>query len=242
MKSSPHALFLALTLLAAALVSQPALPDAGRAQTVYQFDVFYDDRQIGHHRFEIDRLGDSQQVRSAADFQFKLLFVSLYRYQHEATEQWRGGCLTRLESTTNDNGKRFGVTVGDGAAPLKVGERASAARTGLRNPDCAGSFAYWDRQQLNRQALVNSQTGEPTPVQLVFEGLDQVAGAEARRYRLQPEGMDAIYLWYRSADAAWLQLESRRDNGVLRYRLANLTGPAAVGVDHPPGSQTPADI
>jgi len=226
--SRPRFLTLALTLVVTAMtavISQPALADTAHAQTVYQFDVFYNDRQIGNHRFEIDRLGNHQQVRSSAEFEFKLLFVSLYRYQHAAREQWQGGCLTEIESATNDNGKRFEVSLGADAAALKVAQTNGDpyAETPMRN--CAGSFAYWDREQLKRPALINSQTGELTPVQLIFEDLDQVGGAETRRYRLQPAGMDAIHLWYRSADAAWVQLETRRDNGVLRYRLASLASP-----------------
>ena len=238
--SRPHlftrALTLALTLALTgaltpvvtaktAVISEPGLADTAHAQGVYQFDVFYNDRQIGHHRFEIDRLENHQQVRSTAEFEFKLLFVSLYRYQHAAREQWQGGCLTGIESATNDNGKHFEVSLGVDAAALKVTQTDGDPHAETPTADCAGSFAYWDREQLKRPALVNSQTGKLTPVQLVFEGLDQVGGAETRRYRLQPAGMDAIHLWYRAADATWVQLETRRDSGVLSYRLASLAGP-----------------
>jgi len=53
-------------------------------------------------------------------------------------------------------------------------------------------------------------------------GTDRIAGETADRYRLEPEGLDPILLWYRASDQLWLQLETRRESRVLRYRLAGV--------------------
>lgn len=181
---------------------------AGSASQTLRFDVYFDDKRIGDHVFEIERDANAKRVRSEASFEYRLLFVPVYRYRHEAQEVWRDGCLQRLTSVTDDNGRRVEVT----------GLPEAAA-------DCPASFAYWDRAQLERDALINAQTGEPVPARLLPQGEDEVDGQRAQRYRLALEGMPDIELWYRAEDGAWLRLETRRENGTLVYQRSD---PAAA--------------
>lgn len=179
---------------------------AGSASQTLRFDVYFDDKRIGDHVFEIERDANAKRVRSEASFEYRLLFVPVYSYRHEAREVWRDGCLERLTSETNDNGRR-----------IQVAELPEAAA------DCPASFAYWDRAQLDRDALINAQTGERVPARLVAEGDDAVNGQPARRYRLELEGMPDIALWYRADDGEWLRLETRRENGTLTYQRRTRT-------------------
>lgn len=208
--------------VAGALAAQPAT--AAPAALELQFAVSYDDRQIGTHRFEIRRDGAQKAVRSEADFLVRVVFVTLYRYQHLALERWQDGCLRQLESETNDNGRRYQVRIDDDPAALRIERRAPEAAVESVPIDCAASFAYWDLAELERTALINSQTGAVTPVRLDHLGADVVDGIPAHHYRLQPEGLDPIDLWYRQSDGLWLRLETRRDTSVLRYRLTGVTG------------------
>lgn len=182
-----------------------ALPAAASTREL-QFDVYFDDRRIGDHRFLVEADGDALRVRSEARFEYRLLFVPLYRYRHDAVEHWRNGCLEHLESETDDNGRRVAVD-------------------GLPDVDsaCPGSFAYWDVARLQRDALINAQTGEPVAARLVPDGEDRLDGQAVRRYRLELADMPDIALWYAADDGAWLALETRRDNGTLRYRSRALT-------------------
>ncbi|MEQ8484318.1 MAG: DUF6134 family protein [Pseudomonadales bacterium] len=189
---------------AAALLLATCAVTAAQADTQGQtlrFDVYFDDKRIGEHVFEIQRDADGQRVTSEARFEYRLLFVPVYRYRHEAQEVWRDGCLQRLTSVTDDNGRR-----------VEVARLPDAAA------DCPASFAYWDRTQLERDALINAQTGEPVPARLVAQGEDAVDGEPARRYRLELDGMPDIELWYRAEDGAWLRLETRRESGTLTYQ------------------------
>jgi hypothetical protein len=212
----------------------------------YLFEVSHDDRPIGTHRFEIDRDGGTKRVRSRAEFNVQVLFLSLYRYRHEADEQWEDGCLRRLESRTDDNGRRFEFTIGEQASALRLQRLAPEPGSELLPAGCAGTFAYWDLAQLERGALINSQTGSITPVALTFEGEEQVAGEHARRYRLAPAGTPAITLWYRASDQRWLGLETRLDNGVLRYRPADASRlpdtNRGSGLDRPAGVRAQAGL
>ncbi|MEZ5558593.1 MAG: DUF6134 family protein [Pseudomonadales bacterium] len=182
---------------------------AGAAQALtfkmlYQFEVYYDDRRIGEHVFEVQRHGDETLVRSNAEFEYRILRIPLYRYRHEALERWQQGCLTGLQSSTNDNGRSYEVQLN--------GPDLGA--------DCAASYAYWDLTLLQRDVLVNAQTGATVQVRLSFAGEDRVRGQPALRYRLESAGGSPIQLWYDANDGHWLQLEVQRDGGTLRYRLS----------------------
>jgi hypothetical protein len=208
----------ALSLAVGSAAASPVAASTGPA--LYRYAVSFDDRPIGSHTFVIDRDGGTQRVRSRAEFDVKILFVPVYRYAHTAEEVWERGCLATLAAETDDNGRRYAVRVTENANGIDI-EREAPERASERHPvDCPATFAYWDPAELERDALVNSQTGALTPVSFRFEGEDQVAGEPALRYRLEPAGLDPIVLWYRASDRRWLQLETRRDSGVLRYRLA----------------------
>jgi hypothetical protein len=107
-----------------------------------------------------------------------------------------------------------------------------------RLDECVATFAYWDRRLLERQRLLNPQTGEYLPVQL--EKLDSgsmVLGQRritVQRYALTAEKMD-IELAYEADTGEWVALDSQVEGGrVLRYRrnpqdLAAPAGAARAG-------------
>jgi hypothetical protein len=189
------------------------------ARTEYLFDVSYNDRPIGSHRFTVIREGEQEQVRSEADFEVKVLFMSVFRYRHVANERSASGCLTNLESETDDNGTPFAVGIESMGEALRVTQRQPKAEETTLPVACATTFSYWDLERLQRDALVNAQNGKLTPTRLTDLGATSLDGEEARHYRLEPAGMDPITLWYGDDDQRWLALETRRGDGVLRYRL-----------------------
>lgn len=192
---------------------------AGASTDRFDFDVLFDDRPIGSHRFEIVRDGAEEQVLSIASFDIKALLVFRFSYRHEAREAWQDGCLRTLSSTTDDNGKRFDVSIEPAAAGLTVIRRAPEPETRHLPDDCAASFAYWDLARLQRgDALINAQNGARVPIRLEREGTETFRSELADRYRLEPEGMDPMTLWYRKDDGRWLGLEVRQPVGVLRYQ------------------------
>ena len=184
----------------------------------WRFRVFLDDKEIGYHNFFLQAQEDELQLQSEARFEYRLLFVKLFGYQHENVETWRGSCLTVIESKTDANGEPFQVS-----GALK-GERfqlsGSAGETQL--PPCSMSFAYWNHDFLQQERLINVQNGEvleiqvsePQRVELEVRGVVQ----PAYRYLLGAGEMN-IELWY-SVDNEWLALETDARGGRrLRYQL-----------------------
>lgn len=194
---------------------------AGAASRSYDFEVLLDGKPIGTHTFEVDAQAGSETIRSAARFDVKVLGIRLYRYQHEAQESWRDGCLDRITASTDDNGSRLLVRGARGQAGFQLEQPAGAA---LRE-GCVTAFAYWDRDRLLRQReLLNPQTGKFDAVRFESLGEERIESGGttvlAQRHRLLGEDL-RIDLWY-SPGGEWLQLESpARGKRVLRYRLRN---------------------
>jgi hypothetical protein len=204
---------LAATILASVL----ALPSHGSAADDWNFRVTLDGREIGSHRYTLEPGSQGAVLRSQADFDVRFLFVTAYRYDHEATERWQDGCLRSLESRTDANGRVVAVSALAGNGGLAV---ARAEGRDL-HAGCIRSFAYWDRQLLDSDRLLNSQTGELVPVQVTAQGREpvRVRGAERMASRYRISGPDLLIdVWY--ADGAWVGLEALTDGGRrLRYEL-----------------------
>ncbi len=185
---SPGGLMRIVALLVALAFAVPASATAG----AWNFRVMLDDREIGRHRYELQPQDDGMELRSEARFDVRFLFVSAYRYEHEAVERWQGGCLRELQSQTVTNGERVAVSARDTDGQLTVD------RPGGRDvhPGCVLSFAYWDPRILEARALLNSQTGELVPVQVMRVGPEAVTvqGQDllATRHRISGTGCRSI--------------------------------------------------
>jgi len=209
----------ALVALVLATVAIPAQADEpSPTQRQWRFQVFLDDTEIGYHDFFLEQRGESQVLRTVAEFEYKLLFVKLYDYEHENSEEWRDGCLSRIESITDDNGKAFTVLGQQQPGAFVVQANRGAASL----PPCVMSFAYWDPVFLKQKQLLNSQNGDYVEVQVSAPETTEleVQGEmrKAMRYDLAA-GPLKLQLWY-SMDSEWLGLESETESGrILRYKL-----------------------
>ena len=185
---------------------------------VWDFRVYLDDAAIGHHRFTLRETGAERELTNEARFDVKVLGFSAYRYAHDATERWRGHCLSALTARTDDNGERSAVNASRSGDRLAV----SGPRAPEPLPGCVMTFAYWNPAILRESRLLNAQTGDYESVRVANMGEERIAvkGVQvvATRYRITGS-KHPIDLWY-SAQQEWLQLDSTLDSGRrLRYRL-----------------------
>ena len=81
---------------------------------------------------------------------------------------------------------------------------------------CVQTFAYWNPRILDATRLLNPQTGEYLPVQVLALGRESLGEyPDAQRYRLLGDAGGKplhIDLWYTPA-REWLALESRTPEG-----------------------------
>jgi hypothetical protein len=213
---------LALICAAAVAIRVPPSPAAEAAAAPaadsWNFRVFLNDDPIGYHTFTLTSQGDSRQLTSVAHFQVKILFISAYHYDHQATEAWRGDCLTRLDSNSDDNGRQLSVH----ARSDEQGISVAAPQGRYTLSGCAMTFAYWNPLMLQQSHLIDPETGDDVAVVIrpVGDELIAVRGAmlPARHYHLHSAKLE-IDLWY-SPEGRWLALESPSEKGRrLRYVL-----------------------
>ncbi len=206
-----------MRLLAALFLLIAGTPPSLAATGDWDFRVLLDGREIGRHRFTLAGAGEGVVLRSEAQFDVRVLFISAYRYVHEAVERWQDGCLQSLASRTETNGERIAVN-----AQSQGGRLAVTGPAGIDLHDgCVMSFAYWDPRILQAERLLNSQTGELVPVQVTPRGQETVLVRgqlrPASRHRISGPDL-SIDLWY--ADGRWVALEALAEGGRrLRYEL-----------------------
>ena len=161
----------------------------------WKFRVYLDDKEIGHHDFVLKELDNQRKLQSKANFEYRLMFVKLFGYEHQNTEIWTGDCLTEIESKTDANGKPFRVSGSLQGDRFVLSGTAGDAEL----PSCSMSFAYWNPAFLQQDRLINVQNGEvldvdvsePELVELEVRGEIQPAW----RYELGAGEM-RIELWY----------------------------------------------
>jgi len=208
-----------LVLAGAATADASSSPgDTSSQKFEWNFIVYLDNDQIGHHNFHLAKRDDSWLLTTEADFKVRFLVFTAYRYQHSNREVWQNNCLQEIESRTNANGTPF--TVNGVKADSGFTIQTNRFRDDLG--DCVKTFAYWNPAILNESMLLNSQTGEllPISVETAGEEMLKVKGQEipAIRYHLVANGME-LDIWY-STDQRWLALESVVKGGrKLRYEL-----------------------
>jgi hypothetical protein len=80
--------------------------------------VRVEDKPAGEYHMSITRQDDgSVAMTGQADIHFTAYLIKKYTYAYRGTEVWKGGRLLRLDSTCNDDGKKYSVNaVSDGAA------------------------------------------------------------------------------------------------------------------------------
>lgn len=193
----------------------------------WRFRVFLDEKEIGCHYYFLDERENDRLLQSVADFEYKLLFVKLFDYEHENNETWAGNCLTRIESSTDANGKPFAVK----GEIQEEGFLVTGSTGEASLPACIMSFAYWNPEFLRATHLLNTQTGEYIEVSFedpVGEVID-VSGEQWQSWRYRLSAGELIMdLWYSEA-GQWLALRTEARAGrMLRYeRMPELTGPVS---------------
>jgi hypothetical protein len=185
----------------------------------WRFDVNVDDKPLGTHAFTLTDDGTGRRkLHSEAHFSYKIMFVEVYRYDHVADEIWRGDCLERLTTQTEERGE---VTKVSGAAAT-AGFVVDGPKGRVALPRCVMTYAYWNPKMLEQTHLLNPQDGDWSPAKITKTGRETIAvrGAkvEADRYHLDA-GKAAIDLWYSPA-GDWLALRSFTPEGrIVDYRL-----------------------
>ena len=110
---------LGLAVAFAAPVNALSLPSNGKLN----FDVVRKGKDIGDHSYEFSGNEGSFTVKVATDIAVRIPLIRTiaYSFEHESVENWEGGKLQLLSSSTNDDGPPQNLkTVNKGALPASL--------------------------------------------------------------------------------------------------------------------------
>ncbi|MGE0665453.1 MAG: DUF6134 family protein [Sphingomonadales bacterium] len=228
---APIAMAIAAAAMAAAAPSttaslSPAIAEIGVPRDgSIEFTVLRKGDQIGTHTLHFREKGDRLQVEVNADLKVQLLFVTVYRYRHQATELWSGDRMVAFESATKQNGKQWTVdahVAGDDRLLVKTNDQQRFL------PDTLPPTSYWRPEMMQTSRWFNTQFGSPIDVNIEPRGVEQVdaVGTTVTAHRYKVTGVVAetgkpvdLDLWYgENGELVKMQFVAVADGSLIEFR------------------------
>lgn len=185
---------------------------------VLAFDIVRNGEAIGTHTYRFRTEGERTEVEIRTEIDYRLLFIPVYRFEHESHEVWESNYLASLESSTNDNGTPVRVRVTrDEDSLMVVGEDGTMHVDREVIP-----ASLWNRLVLDRNQLLMTTSGnvKSAQVQYVGEETIEVRGEKrmARHFRLT--GQFSRDLWYDDEDDVLVRVRFEASDGsTVQYVL-----------------------
>jgi Domain of unknown function (DUF6134) len=211
--------------LATAAATMPLLGPilSGRGYAAAQGDVRFralrHGSPIGEHRVTFQPDGDRLAVETHIDIAVKVLFLTAFRFKHEAEEIWHAGRLVSVKSTTDDNGTLLRVTgnaVEDGFRI--VGEDGPFLAAG----HLLTSNALWDSRIVRENRLIDVQHGGEIGLVTKPLGDEQVDTPQgpvraSRHQMITPYYAGSVF---HDSDGRWVKALLELKGETIEYALA----------------------
>jgi hypothetical protein len=195
-----------------AALAAPKPPPGGRLA----FAVFRDGTRVGEHLMTFAGDGEILTVTTDVAMAVKVGPVPVYRYRHHAQERWMGGRFSRLETTTEANGKKTRVL----AQRTDAGVVIEAGRPKITAPVSAAPFTHWNAEALSGP-MFHPQEGHILKATAARRGRETVAlasGQSIAAVRWAIRGEAEIDDWYDDT-GAWAALRGKlKDGSTMEYR------------------------
>lgn len=169
MRIAPPIVALVIALLLGSVVvafsNDPALARFQSASRL-EYKIVRDGNEVGFLSIEFIRDGDRLTVRTHAKIVVTFIGIALYRFIHEAEEQWANGELLRLTSRSDDNGEPRQVA-------FEVdGDRLRGTYNGrVRDyPATLIPASLWNPEMLRQTVLLDPIRGRDRRVTVVEKG------------------------------------------------------------------------
>ena len=181
------------------------------------FDVYMDDERVGTHYYEIS----DTKIVSKANYKIQFLFMN-FTYKHESFETYDSGCLSLINSMTDDDGDKFLVSGKKNNGTLQI----SMNNKPYDYDGCITTFIYWDSDIVNKTKLLNAQNAELLDIKTTYLGEKDIkvnnSNVKTKHYELVAslKGHEKfiINLWY-DDNKKWVQLLSPTAAGDLIYKI-----------------------
>jgi hypothetical protein len=165
-------------------------PPAGRLD----YKVVREGDDIGTQSVEFIRNGDRLTVRTHVNILVTVLGLPVFRFTHEAEEQWQNGQLTAFKSKSDDDGEPRDVAL------ALTGDRLRGTYNG-RTVDLPGSLipaSLWRPDTVRQTVLLDPIRGRDRQVTVADKGLEQVnvRGQTVAAHHYAMTGEIVRDIWY----------------------------------------------
>lgn len=177
----------------------------------WRFNVTLDGKPFGYHTFKLSTDGQQKTLISDANFKYKILGITAYRYLHKAEEHWKDDCLQTLNANTNDNGEEKQIT----GQQMDNGFVLTQLKKSPPLASCVMSFAYWNPNILSQTRLLNPQTGDYLDSKIKYTGEENIS-VRGESVPVKHHVIETIKfkidLWY-DKNNQWVALQSTTPDG-----------------------------
>ncbi|MGH6818433.1 MAG: DUF6134 family protein [Methylovirgula sp.] len=202
------------------------------------FDILRDGSKIGTEIVEIDRAGDTTNVKFTTHISVVVMFIQAYHFEHSATETWTGGKFVSYKAYTDDNGTKHNVSAVADNDKIELdvdGTHSEAA------PDLVPA-SWWNKDFVNRTDMLDTETGQPVSIKVADLGDQSLVqnGATIQAHHYKITGALHRDLWFDGDTLVRIQLVGSDHSTItsdLRPTPAPAPAPApAPGVPPPQGA------
>ncbi|GAB5387621.1 MAG: hypothetical protein Alpg2KO_05890 [Alphaproteobacteria bacterium] len=211
------------TAIAAATLFLPQLAEARATDRDLVFKVYRAGSDIGRHKVSFERLEDGDlQAKVEINLRVGLGPITFYRYEHENTEIWRDGKLLSIRTETYNDGEKLKL---DGT-PVDDKFRVTAKEEHDYTLPVIPT-SYWNKDILERDVLLNSQSGEPLPVEIRKVGDEDLTidglSVKAEHYRIEATNdfPFEVDIWYDSKTHRWVGMQFPAKGEMIKYELVS---------------------
>jgi hypothetical protein len=190
--------FMALILTAGFQGGKPGWAAGVPEGRVLAFDIMRNGEAIGTHTYHFKKSTDRTEVWIKTYIDFRLLFIPIYKFEHESREVWRDGRLTSLESNTNENGTPVKLEIHRDKNSLLV-----VAKDGNLYVDREIIPAsLWNHLLLNRNKTLTTVSGNLKTFQVEYVGEESIdlRGQQTTTQHFRLIGEFERDLWYDNTD------------------------------------------
>lgn len=207
--------------IASTVLGVAALSAAGAAANIgaktMNFAVMRDGAQIGTNSISFDSNGTGTRVQTVTHVSVGFGFLTLYHFDQTETEEWSGGRLVAMNSTTDDNG-----TVHRASASARGGKIVVEADNQVRElAPTTVPLNLWNPALMVQNSVLDPKDGSVQPIKVLDRGEDHVSvqGKTRHAHHYQIVTSFPQDVWY-DDNHQLVQVELKgTDGSTIRYQL-----------------------
>lgn len=208
---------LALVLMLEAPAGEQGLNAAVLGPSRLEFAIVRDGENVGRHVIDFSRDGNSTNVRISTNVVVKVAFITVYRFEHQGLETWRGDQLVALRSQTNDDGTAHHVAVATEGDHLRVASD--------NNPAIAAASilpaSLWNARVIYQSSLLNTLDGSQMRVAVEDKGEETVRahGVPVSAHHFSISGGLNRDIWFDRSNTLVREQFAAKDGSNIVYEL-----------------------